>query len=92
MTATTTKPARTMRFADGKLTITDHGKADVYTVIETPCTIGGRGFLVHKHEDVYPYQVHIEGRNSSCSCLGCLRWNRCKHVDALAVLINRGQL
>lgn len=92
MTANQTEPKRTLRFKDGILVITDNGKADVYHVRELKCQLGGRAFRVVKQDGSAGYDVRVDGYNSSCECLGCLRWNRCRHVDALAVLIGRGQL
>jgi hypothetical protein len=55
----------------------------------------GRGFEVRKFStdgsDVY--HVHFDQETGdSCTCLGWLRWSRCKHRDALAALIKLGVL
>ena len=36
--------------------------------------------------------VDPEQPQHSCECRGFLRWNHCKHTDALAELIRRGKL
>jgi hypothetical protein len=55
----------------------------------------GRGFEVRKFAtdggDVY--HVHFDQEmGDSCTCLGVIRWSRCKHRDALAALIKAGRL
>ena len=64
-----------------------------YVLLEIPCEIGGRGFVVHRlgMGDVYHVRAGA-GAADSCECLGFLRWGRCKHVLGLGALIRRGQL
>jgi hypothetical protein len=55
----------------------------------------GRGFEVRKFStdggDIY--HVHFDQETGdSCTCLGWLRWSRCKQCDALAALIKLGVL
>lgn len=38
------------------------------------------------------YHVILDGRRSCCDCQGCQRWGHCKHLDALTLLLERGQL
>ncbi len=58
----------------------------------------GRGFRLEgfstqlDEEEERDYQVNVNGRQSSCTCKGWCRWSRCKHVDALVALIERGKL
>src|SRR5262249_60280865 len=55
----------------------------------------GRGFEVRKFatDGGEVYHVHFDHETGdSCTCLGFLRWSRCKHRDALAALITAGRL
>jgi len=38
------------------------------------------------------YDVMLNGKESSCECMGFCRWGHCKHVDSLAELKRRGRL
>jgi hypothetical protein len=68
-------------------------KSQFYTFREIPCEIGGRGFAVHRLGRGNLYHVRVnQPDDSSCECMGFLRWGRCKHVAGLAALIERGQL
>jgi hypothetical protein len=68
-------------------------KTQFYTFKEIPCEIGGRGFAVHRLGQGNLYHVRLNGpEDSSCECMGFLRWGRCKHVAGLAALIRGGTL
>ncbi|MDY3558009.1 hypothetical protein R5W23_000729 [Gemmata sp. JC673] len=95
-----TPPARTVRLvyppnADGigVFCIALNGTAQFYTFCEIRCDIGGRGFAVHRLGQGELYHVRV-GRpeDTSCECLGFLRWGYCKHVTGLAALIRNGRL
>ncbi len=66
------------------------GRPQFYTLRELPCEIGGRGFAVHRLGMGTVYHVRV-GRpdDSTCECLGFLRWGRCKHVAGLGALIRQ---
>jgi hypothetical protein len=68
-------------------------RASFYTFHEIPCTIGGRGFAVHKLGLGTLYHVRI-GRRSDCSCecLGFLSRGVCRHVLGLLALARHGML
>ncbi|MDB5313884.1 MAG: hypothetical protein JWO38_8086 [Gemmataceae bacterium] len=93
-------PARTIRLVRspetdgiGVFCITIAGRAQFYALCELPCEIGGRGFAVHRLGMGTVYHVRINTpQDSSCECLGFLRWGRCKHVLGLRALINQGLL
>ena len=62
-------------------------------VVDLRREIGGRGFAVHRLGQGNLYHVRVNGPDdSSCECMGFLRWGRCKHVAALGTLIRDGQL
>jgi hypothetical protein len=72
-----------------------------YYVEALPCDLGGRAFRVHKlphevEEGQDPaYDVQLDGANSSCTCLGHLRWGHktvCRHVACLQALVSRNRL
>jgi hypothetical protein len=95
-----TPPTRTIRLVRspetdgiGVFCITIGDQAQFYTLREIPCEIGGRGFAVHRLGRGTVYHVRINPpQDSSCECLGFLRWGRCKHVLGLTALIKQGQL
>jgi hypothetical protein len=65
-------------------------KSSFYTFREIPCTIGGRGFAVHRLGLGNLYHVRVgTAEENSCECLGFLRHGQCKHVLALTALIRR---
>src|SRR5215813_12581910 len=67
-------------------------KTQFYTFKEIPCEIGGRGFAVHRLGQGNLYHVRVGSpEDSSCECMGFLRWGKCKHVGGLAALI-RGRM
>ena len=69
------------------------GACQFYTFLEIRCDIGGRGFAVHRLGQGDLYHVRV-GRpeDTACECMGFLRWDRCKHIAALAALIKKGEL
>jgi hypothetical protein len=68
------------------------GKCQFYTFLEIRCEIGGRGFAVHRlgQGELYHVRVGVP-EDTSCECMGFLRWGRCKHVASLAALIRKGE-
>lgn len=54
----------------------------------------GQAFEVTKVNLQEPdvYHVNLDGLACSCECKGFLRWSRCKHVDALRTLTERGNI
>jgi hypothetical protein len=69
------------------------GRAQFYTFREILCEIGGRGFATHRLGQGELYHVRVgTPEDTSCECLGFLRWERCKHAAGLAALVKRGQL
>jgi hypothetical protein len=62
----------------------------------------GRGFLVEKQGDGTTlneeYCVNVNGQQSTCECLGFLRWGMgkdgagCRHIGALLKLIELGEV
>ena len=76
----------------GVLCIDTGGKCRFYTFLEIRCEIGGRGFAVHRLGQGELYHVRV-GRpeDTSCECMGFLRWGKCKHTAALAALIRKGE-
>src|SRR3954463_12522517 len=94
------QPTRTIRLVRspkedgvGVFRITAGGRSQFYVVVEIPSEIGGRGFAVHRLGVGTLYHVRVgDPRDSTCECLGFLRWGRCKHVAGLQTLIRRGEL
>src|SRR4051812_3205168 len=77
----------------GVFAITAGGRSHHYVVVELPCEIGGRGFAVHRLGLGTVYHVRVgDSADSTCECLGFLRWGRCKHVAGLRALIRSGAL
>lgn len=69
------------------------GKCQFYTFCEIRCEIGGRGFAVHRLGQGELYHVRVGApEDSSCECMGFLRWGHCKHTASLAALIRKGEL
>lgn len=73
-------------------------ETDTYAVQETPC-IGriGRSFLLldltdADQPDVYECYVGTRPQDWSCTCKAGSCGTRCKHADALADIIGRGEL
>jgi hypothetical protein len=77
----------------GVFCIEIEGKFQFYTFREIRCDIGGRGFAVHRLGQGELYHVRVGTlEDTSCECMGFLRWDKCKHVAALAALIRKGEL
>jgi hypothetical protein len=69
------------------------GECQFYAFCEIHCEIGGRGFAVHRLGQGELYHVRVgESEDTSCECMGFLRWGKCKHTAALAALIRKGAL
>lgn len=73
--------------------ITAKKKVALYTAVEIPCEIGGRGFLVHTLGMGPVYAVRIGTPvDQSCECLGYLRHQYCRHQSGLQALADHGLL
>lgn len=91
-------PERTIRLilspspdGAGVFSIRDPRRTTFYTFHEIPCTIGGRGFAVHKLGLGQLYHVRIGQRQEcSCECLGFLARGLCRHVLGLLALKRHG--
>src|SRR5262245_7443555 len=98
------KPRRTIRlrqapesWVHGLLTITEErGRKTTttdYWIDRLPSDFGTayrlRKFLDQGGES---YDVLLDGRHSTCECLGFQRWHHCKHVEGLQALVASGQL
>ncbi|MBY0460527.1 MAG: hypothetical protein K2V38_24695 [Gemmataceae bacterium] len=98
----TAKPkTRTIRLAYppnadgvGVFCIAGDGKAQFYTFRELRCEIGGRGFAVHRlgQGELYHVRVGDGPDDTSCECMGFLRWDHCKHIAGLRALIRNAAL
>ncbi len=72
----------------GLLALTAAGKTAFYVFREIPCTIGGRGFHMHRLGLGPVYHVRVGARQQcSCECLGFYRHGKCKHIQGLLALI-----
>ena len=61
-----------------------------YAFCEIRCEIGGRGFAAHRLGQGELYHVRVgQPEDTSCECMGFLRWGKCKHTAALAALIKK---
>jgi hypothetical protein len=77
----------------GVFCIEMEGQAQFYTFCEIRCEIGGRGFAVHRLGQGELYHVRVSTPDdSSCECMGFLRWGRCKHLGSLSALIRQRAL
>jgi hypothetical protein len=77
----------------GVFCIRDLRRSTFYTFHEIPCSIGGRGFAVHKLGLGQLYHTRIGKRQDcSCECLGFLSHNVCRHVLGLLALTRHGLL
>jgi hypothetical protein len=77
----------------GVFCIETNGNCQFYTFLEIRCEIGGRGFAMHRLGQGELYHVRVgTPENTSCECMGFLRWDRCKHVASLRALIQKGEL
>jgi hypothetical protein len=90
--------ARTIRLVQqptfdgvGIFCIRDGRQSVFYAFREIPCTIGGRGFAVHKLGLGTLYHVRVGRREEcSCECLGFLAHGMCRHVLGLKALVRNG--
>lgn len=73
------------------LRITEGKKADVYAVEPIPADFG-TAFAIQKEATGDVYHVNLDGARSVCSCLGFLRWAKCRHIAVLAKLTSEGRL
>src|SRR3954470_22657374 len=64
---------------------------DAYFLEPIPSQMGGRAFLLHKH-DCTSYAVNLSGTASTCDCPGFDSHGHCKHVESLLALQQRGKL
>jgi hypothetical protein len=77
----------------GVFSVTVKEKTTFYAFHEIPCTIGGRGFGVHRLGLGPLYHVRVgTGAECSCECLGFLAHGRCRHVLGLLALTRNGKL
>lgn len=94
------RPIRTVRMVRdpvgdgiGVFCVTVSGEASYYTLREIPCDIGGRGFAVHKLGLGNVLHVRVASTyDSSCECLGFLRYGYCRHLQGLNALIAAARL
>jgi hypothetical protein len=85
-TPTTTEPALP--------TLTVKGTERSYALFTLPCDFG-RGWRMVKEADGECYDLHTDNRFPGaveCECQGYLRWQHCKHSDAVMALVTGGQL
>ena len=77
----------------GAFFIQDRRSAVHYVMVEIPCEIGGRGFVVHRMGLGNVYHVRVgDPEDCSCECLGFLRHGYCRHVLGLLALIRHEKL
>lgn len=88
------KPGRLLIF-EGKKTI----HIDDYLLIELEADWGKIAFRFEKTATTRPnasieepYNVLLDGERSECDCKGHSRWQHCKHVEAIQMLIASGKL
>lgn len=72
------------------------GKDTVFYRLEALSAGRGRAFRLCKADrgngPGEVYDVLLDGQFSSCECKGFMRWNHCKHVEALVALTACGKL
>lgn len=95
-------PPRTMRverIGEGRalLTLTVGSDETRYVCREIGTDVGGRAFRLHRvtvekgADEPSDYDVLLGGQGEAqCECKGFLRWDHCKHVDALRLVCERG--
>jgi hypothetical protein len=74
-------------------------RTELYEYLVSPLAADfGKGFLLSRFrapgEEDQPetYQTNVDGPRSVCSCKGNLAHGHCKHVSALAALVQAGKL
>ncbi len=78
----------------GELVITLDGKPTVYgiTCHSVPPEVGDRAFSLTKPDGTV-YDVLLNDFDSTCECLGFLRYGRpCKHISATQALVDAKRL
>ncbi len=96
------KPARTLRFNTDTSTLTltittgRKVKETAYSVERIGSDFGD-GFRLTKNvgspeDECDIYCVHLSNEGHSCECLGFLRWNHCKHIEALCAMRKTGTI
>jgi hypothetical protein len=98
--AKTGSPARSIRLVrspigdgDGVFCLSAGRGSAFYVFREIPCSIGGRGFAVHRLGLGQLYHVRIgKLEECSCECLGFLSRSRCRHILGLLALLRRKKL
>jgi hypothetical protein len=67
-----------------------------YRVTVLPCAFGKAAFHLLKADKGdgpgEEYDVLLDGQFSRCECKGFLRWNHCKHLEALTALCQCGKI
>ena len=96
------KPARSCRLVtiDGHRTLSitvgsPPKQSTTYYHLAEVAVDWGRGFELRKFttDGTDVYHVHFDhDAGDSCTCLGFIRWRRCKHRDGLAALMAAGRL
>jgi hypothetical protein len=78
----------------GLVRVTESGKDTHYHLTELASGFPGRAFKVekHGHEEESSYDVVVNGKQSSCECLGFLRHRHCRHCEFLVALVGTGKL
>lgn len=89
-TKTRTISVESWQNGSGVVSVTENGKIDTYDVREIGSDFG-RCFRVEKR-DGDSYDVCVNGRQSTCECLGHLKHGHCRHVSGLAALIAQGRI
>jgi hypothetical protein len=90
------KPGRSLRLYPGSPALLEMaiGKEEFsYWLVSLGCELGGLAFELKKSlPEGTVYHVRLDGKHSTCECPGHLRWNHCKHVEALLALQAQGKL
>jgi SWIM zinc finger len=74
----------------GILCIATRAREASYAFKEIPCSIGGRGFVLHRLEPGEIYHVRVgKPEEISCECLGFLRHGNCKHIQGILTLLKQ---
>jgi hypothetical protein len=99
-TATKTKKqertAKLMTLGNSQVLALTTGKDTVFYKLEALAADRGTGFRLSKADrgdgPGEVYDVLLDGQFSSCECKGFLRWNHCKHLEALTALCQCGKI